>query len=302
MLLEHILQEDFHRVPEQDRVRNLHHRRLQVQREQRALVLGRVDLFGQETAERLHRHEGGIDDRALFQLEPVLQDGNRAIRRLEFDLRRSGLIGGDGCRNLVRVEIVAVHRRHMSLAVGRPGAHRMRIGHGIVLDRLGRAPVRIALAQNRVHDRALDRVVFVPDRPLLICRRVLGVVGHGVTLRLQLGDRTLELRDRRRDIRQLDHVRFRLLHKIAQLCQVVGMIGEGRQNAPRKRNVLGPDRDSGGRRKGLDDRQKRRARQLRRFVYLGIHNVGTTGIAHGCVILQLRRVMARRFTALSSVA
>ena len=88
----------------------------------------------------------------------------------------------------------------------RPRAHRVRVRARVVLHRGGRAAVGVALAQHRVDRRALDGVVRRPDRPLLVGRGRLGVVGQVVALLLQLLDRRLELRDRGADVGQLDDV------------------------------------------------------------------------------------------------
>jgi hypothetical protein len=47
-LLEHRRQPGLHRMAEDDRVGDLHHRRLHVQRKQDALGLGLLDLLGEE--------------------------------------------------------------------------------------------------------------------------------------------------------------------------------------------------------------------------------------------------------------
>ena len=52
------------------------------------------------------------------------------------------------------------------------------------------------------------------------------------------------------------------------------MFRENRQNSTRKRDVLGADRDTGGRGEALDDRQKRRAGKLGRLVNLGVDDIG----------------------------
>ena len=51
-------------VAEDDRVGDLHHRGLEVQREQHARAAGVGDLLGEERAEGPHAHEGGVDDLA----------------------------------------------------------------------------------------------------------------------------------------------------------------------------------------------------------------------------------------------
>ena len=62
MFIKHRLQEGFHRVAEDDRVRDLHHRRLQMDREQRSRIFRRRDLLGQKRTQCFGRHESRIDD------------------------------------------------------------------------------------------------------------------------------------------------------------------------------------------------------------------------------------------------
>ncbi len=49
------------RVAEDDRVGDLHHRRLQVHGEEHALRLGVGDLLGEERVERRAAHDGGVE-------------------------------------------------------------------------------------------------------------------------------------------------------------------------------------------------------------------------------------------------
>ena len=79
MLLEDRGEEDLHRVAEDDRVGDLHHRGLHVQREEHALRCGVVDLLREERDERLLAHEGGVDDLTGEQRESVLQHGRRPV-------------------------------------------------------------------------------------------------------------------------------------------------------------------------------------------------------------------------------
>ena len=62
VLLEERREERLHRVPEQDRVRDLHHRGLEVEREQHVVGLGAGDLLGEEPAQRGDVHERPVDD------------------------------------------------------------------------------------------------------------------------------------------------------------------------------------------------------------------------------------------------
>src|SRR5690348_47459 len=53
-------------VPEDDRVRNLHHRRFQVEREQHAFGFRLCNLGGQKLAQRAHVHHRRVDDLTIF--------------------------------------------------------------------------------------------------------------------------------------------------------------------------------------------------------------------------------------------
>ncbi len=104
------------------------------------------------------------------------------------------------------------HRRHVRPRVLRPGAHRVRVLAREGLHGGGRAAVGVALAQHGVDRAALDRVVDLA--------RVL-VLRHVVAGVLQLLDRRLQLRDRGRDVRQLDDVRVGRPRQLAELAERV---------------------------------------------------------------------------------
>ena len=114
-------------------------------------------------------------------------------------------------RRLAGAEVVGGHVRDVGLGVRRPGAHRVRMVPRVLLDRRRRPTVGVALPQHRVDRTALDLVVAGPDVPLLIAGRVVGIVRQVVALALELPDRRLQLRHRRRDVRQLDDVRLGVL-------------------------------------------------------------------------------------------
>ena len=164
---------------------------------------------------------------------------------------------------------------------GDPGAHRVRVVAGVLLDRLGRAAVGVALAQHRVDRAALDLVVAGADVALLVGPRLVGVGRQVVALALELGDRGLELRDRRADVRQLDDVGLGPLGQRAQLGQrvadplVLGQpVGEGGDDAAGQRDVAGLDRDAGLGGVRLHDREEGVRRQQRRLVGVGVDDRG----------------------------
>ena len=90
------------------------------------------------------------------------------------------------------------------------------------LDRGRRTTVGVALAQDRVDGRALDVVVALADVAQLVGARIVGVVGDRVPGRLQLGDGRLELRQRGRDVRQLDDVRGGRDRQLAEFGERIG--------------------------------------------------------------------------------
>ena len=180
----------------------------------------------------------------------LAQHGGGAVVAGQLDAQRAGL--GDDRGLLGGAEVVGAHVRDVRLRVGGPGAHAVRVGLGVVLDRGGGAAVGVALAQDRVDGAALDLVVAGADVALLVGLRVVRVVRQRVALLLQLGDRGLELRDRRRDVRQLDDVRLGRLGQLAELGEGVGdalvlleVLGEAGDDAPGQRDVAGLHGDPG---------------------------------------------------------
>ena len=176
----------------------------------------------------------------------------------------------------------------------------MRVLLGIFLHRIRGAAVGIAFAQNRVHGRTLDRVIGGLHGLVLVRCRIVRIGGDGIALCLEFLDRGIELRLRGGDVRQLDNVCIRLDHQMAKLGQIVGLLlrvrqilREGCEDAACQRNVLGADGDPGRLGKSLDDRQEGRARQFRRFVDLGVDDVGTSGIGHVQSFPQFETVRRR---------
>ena len=88
MFFDDVLEEDRDGVAEEDRIRHLHHRRLEVQRHQHALRLGVLHFLFVERTQRLAVHHAGVDDLASLQCELVLEHRGAAVGRDEFDARR----------------------------------------------------------------------------------------------------------------------------------------------------------------------------------------------------------------------
>ena len=127
----------------------------------------------------------------------------------------------------------------------------------------GRAAVGVALAQHRVDRGALELVVAGADILLGVRLRVVGVVRQVVALRLQLRDGGLQLRQRRRDVRQLDDVRLgrggeraELGERVAEALLGVQVLGERGDDAAGERDVARLDLDTRSARERADDRER----------------------------------------------
>jgi len=136
--------------------------------------------------------------------------------------------------------------------------HLVRVFLGELLHRHRRPPIRIALAQHRVHRRAQDHGETGLQGALLVGGRFFGIVGYVVTLALQLRDGILQLRDRGADVGQLDDVGVRGPGQFAQAAQLVGdlliltqIVGKVGDNAPGEGDVRGLDLDARALEKGL---------------------------------------------------
>mmetsp|Transcript_23331 Transcript_23331/g.40563 ORF Transcript_23331/g.40563 Transcript_23331/m.40563 type:complete len:294 (+) Transcript_23331:5114-5995(+) len=274
-------------APKQDRVRDLHHRGLEVQRKERAIRLGHFNLLGKESVERLGRHECRIHDGARREGHAVLENGDGAVAGLMFDPRspRLGISQGHGC--FIGAEVARRHGGHARFRLRRPCAHRMGIGLRVGFDSRRRATVGVALTQDRVHRGPLDRIITRAHVSFGICARLFGIVGQGVALALQFLDRSHELRDGGRDIGQLDHIGSGVFHQFAQFREIIGLalilgqvLGEGGNNAARKRDILGTDADTCSIGKGPNDRQQRRGRELGRLINFGVNDVGRRAVCH----------------------
>ena len=299
VLFKHGCQEHLDRMTKDDRVRHLHHRGLEVDREQHALGLGGCDLFGQERLQRLGRHKGAIHDSARGVFDAVFQHGDRAILGHMFDARRTGLCVIERDRGFIRAEIAARHGGDMGFAVRRPGAHRMGVGLGKVLHRRGGAAVRVAFAQDRVHGRALDRIIATAGFLFRIGSGVFGIVGQVIALRLQFLDGGNQLRGRGRDVGQFDDIGLWCGDQCAQFGQIVGLaqvlrqaVGKRGDDPTRQRDVARPDGNPGCRSKGADDRQKRSRSQLRSLVNLGDDDIRLGRVGHGQAFVQRASVRA----------
>ncbi len=283
MLGKHVLVELVDGHAEHDRVGDLHHGRLQVQREQHALGLGIGNLLTDEGGQCLAAHHRGIDDLAGLDRGLFLQHDGAAVLAVEGDLQRTGV--GQGGRLLAAVEITGGHVRDVRLRIRRPGAHAVRVLARVVLHRQRRAAVRIAFAQHRIHRTALDLVVARLVVALLIVGRGFRVIRQRIALVLQFLDGRLQLRHRGGDVRQLDDVGIRRGRQLAEFGQVVAdllrvaeQFREQRQDAAGQRDVTGFHHDAGSGGVGADDRQQRLGGQERGFVGQRVEDLGHGGL------------------------
>ena len=167
-------------------------------------------VFGVELPQRRHVHDRGVDHLAGQQAQAFLEDLHRAVGAGVLDphfgrgLQRDRLLGA--------VEILLGHVGDAGLrALLRPVLHHaVRVLLGELLDRGRGAAVGIAFAQHRIHGRAQHLGEAQLEGPLRVVLRLFGVAGHVVAVLLQFLEGGLQLRDRGRDVRQLDDVRRRM--------------------------------------------------------------------------------------------
>ena len=273
--VEHVGVVGLHDVAEDDRVADLHHRGLQVHRVQDVFGLGGLERLGEEGVQRRSRQERRVDDLAGQNLQAGLELRHGAVRGDVLD--REHVIARDDDRLLVRLEVVVAHRRDPGLRPRRERLVAVRVLARVVLHRERGTAIAVALAQDGVDRRTLDAVVPGADVLLLERLRVVRVIRDVEALALQFGDGALELRDRCRDVRELDDVRLgkrgqptELGEGIAHLLLGRQLLGKRRQNAPRERDVTRLDIHpclAGDR---LHDREERRGRQRRSLVGVGV--------------------------------
>ena len=153
------------------------------------------------------------------------------------------------------------------------------MGPGVGLDRGGRAAVGVALAQHRVHGRALDRVVARADVALLVGRRAPpGSPGSSkpcscssLIARLSWGTEALMFGS-------LMMFASGVLASSPSSVSASGRcssreVGELGQDAPGERDVAQLDLDAGGRGEPADDRQQRARRERGGLVGLGVDDL-----------------------------
>ena len=95
------------------RIGDLHHRRLEVQREQHALLFGILYLGGVKRAQGAATHHAGVDDFTRLQLEGLLEHLGLAVVTDKPDACGGRLRQREGL--FAAVEITGVHVGNMGL-------------------------------------------------------------------------------------------------------------------------------------------------------------------------------------------
>lgn len=291
MLGEGFLVEDLDGVAEHDRMRYLHHGRLDVQRQHHAGLARIFKLLFVKFAQGLLAHEHAVDDFAGLQGNLGLEDGGLAALadQFHFDVAR----GADGHGFFTVVEVAMLHVRHVAARGHAPLAHAVRVLTGETLDRCRRAAVGIALAQDRVDGAAEHLGVALQDFFFFVGLRIFRQVRNRIAARLQFADRGLQLRHRGADVRQLDDVGVRILRQLAQRGEVVRdtlfgcqTVREFGQDPRGHRDIAFNDVDAGRRGERPDDGQQRVGRQQRRLISQRIDDGGIIS-SHGDVLAGL---------------
>mmetsp|Transcript_82102 Transcript_82102/g.248999 ORF Transcript_82102/g.248999 Transcript_82102/m.248999 type:complete len:214 (+) Transcript_82102:907-1548(+) len=211
MLVKKFVVESFDTVAEHNRVRNLHHCSLEVQREQHTFCLGVCDLTVVELAEQPAAHESSIEHLAREQREFLFEHGHSAICGDVFDACNAGLF--EAHRLFMAVKVAVRHGGNVSRRVRCPLAHGVGVAEGVLLDRNSRPAVRIALTQHRIHSTAKDLTITGFDIPLGRVLRLFRVLRQVVALGLEFRNARLELRHGSTDVGQLDDISFRSLRQ-----------------------------------------------------------------------------------------
>ena len=157
MFVEYILKEHSDGVTENDRIRDFHHGRLHVQREQDARSLRSSDLASEEVTQCLSTHESGVEHFTFEESETVLQYGCTAIRCDQFDLGSGRSRNGD--RLFVIEEIAGSHARDSGLGIRAPCTHTVWVILSVLLHGTSGAAVGVPFTQNWIHRTPLDLVV-----------------------------------------------------------------------------------------------------------------------------------------------
>ena len=134
VLGEGVLVEHLHAVTEDDGMADLHHRRLDVQREHHAGLVRILDLLLVELAQGLLAHEHALDDVAFAQGRLGLEHDRLAALGLQLHPHVARAVQGH--RLLAVVEVAVLHGRHMGARRLGPLAHAVRVLARVLLDGL----------------------------------------------------------------------------------------------------------------------------------------------------------------------
>ena len=282
VLFEGFLVEHAHAVAEDDGVRHLHHRGLDVQREHHAGGLRVLDLLLVEGQQGLLAHEHRVDDFAGQQRDLGLEHDGLAGLRDQLHLDVAGLVQRD--RLFAVVEVAVRHVRDMGARCGAPLTHAVRMLAGEFLDGLRSAAVGIALAQHRIDRRTQHLGVTQANRLVFVGLRVLRVLGNHEAAAAQFADGSHQLVLRGADIGQLDDVGISFQRLLSQLRQgagrlllVVQEVGEFAKDAVGHGDVALGHFDVRSRREGAHDGQEGVGRQVRSFVRERVDDLGKVG-------------------------
>ena len=199
-------EERAHRVTEDDGVTDLHHRGLEVEREQNVALAGPLNLSGEELLQGTDAHDTCVNNVAILGSHGVFEDRFGAVGGDMDDLE--GFVAVNDEASFARAEVTFAHGGDLGARVGTPLAHAMRVGLREVFDCTRRAAVRIAFAEHRIDGGAFDGVVSRADVEFGVGFGAIRVVGEVVTACLKFGDRGFELRNRGRNVGKLDDVRL----------------------------------------------------------------------------------------------
>ncbi len=111
MFFKCVLVENSDAVAKHDRVRHLHHGRLDVQGEHHPGLARIVNFLFIELQQGLLAHEHAVDDFAIFQRNLGLEDDGLATLGEQFHLHIARLVQRQGLFTVV--EVAMVHMRHV---------------------------------------------------------------------------------------------------------------------------------------------------------------------------------------------
>mmetsp|Transcript_18856 Transcript_18856/g.21071 ORF Transcript_18856/g.21071 Transcript_18856/m.21071 type:complete len:239 (-) Transcript_18856:155-871(-) len=238
MLGKHGLEEGLDDMAEDDWIAHLHHRGLEVHREQDTLGLRVRHLFLKEGQESRALHQGGVQDLSCAKRQLLLY-GDSSVSRHVVNTNLHVRLASK--RLLVGAEVALAHCGDVSLRLRSPFSHRVRVLPCVRFHRWRGSAVRVSLPQHGVHSATLDFLKPKPECLLLWCLWVLRKAGNSVPLVLQLLDRRLELWHRSANVGQLDDVALSGLGKLTQIGQIISLtllrgepFGEGGKDSPRE--------------------------------------------------------------------